>query len=112
MESLGPLDCDIRIGDKDCKVLVCPLCAKGVKLVPGEDPNVTFERHTQSGCDTSNYKKVMNKPRCPVNGCNEKLTFSNTVTCKDCHKKVRKPPRVRDLEASFMIFELVNDKAC
>ncbi|KAK3243447.1 hypothetical protein CYMTET_46896 [Cymbomonas tetramitiformis] len=77
-----------KSGNKDCQVLVCPLCAKAVKLVPGEDPNITFENHTRTGCDQTNYRRVTEKPRCPVQGCKEKLTFSNCHTCKDCRVKV------------------------
>lgn len=77
-----------KAGDKDSQALVCPLCAKGVRLVPDEDPNITFERHAQTSCDPANYKRVNEKPRCPVKACNEKLTFSNTHTCKECRQKV------------------------
>mmetsp|Transcript_36168 Transcript_36168/g.43636 ORF Transcript_36168/g.43636 Transcript_36168/m.43636 type:complete len:413 (-) Transcript_36168:155-1393(-) len=75
-------------GDKDCQAIVCPLCAVGVKLVPGEDPNITWERHCRTGCDTRNYAKIAQKPRCPVAGCKEKLTTSGSVTCKQCGTKV------------------------
>jgi hypothetical protein len=78
-----------RTGNKDAQALVCPLCAKAVLLVAGEDPNVTFERHQRDGCDTSNYAKATQKARCPVEKCSEKLTFSNTHTCKSCGIKVR-----------------------
>ena len=29
--------------DADVEVIVCPRCARAIKLVPGEDPNATFE---------------------------------------------------------------------
>ncbi|KAI3806546.1 hypothetical protein L1987_22453 [Smallanthus sonchifolius] len=35
-------------------------------------------------CDPSNYAKVTNKKKCPVRGCKETLTFSNTIKCRDC----------------------------
>lgn len=38
----------------------------------------------QTDCDPSNYAKVHKKPRCPVPGCKEKLTATNTYRCKDC----------------------------
>ncbi|CAM6099747.1 unnamed protein product [Calypogeia fissa] len=73
---------------QDVTVLVCPMCAKGVRLVAQEDPNVTWERHVQTNCDPSNYTKVTKKPRCIVPGCKEILTFSNKVRCKDCGREV------------------------
>lgn len=80
-------------GNKSTQALVCPLCAKAVLLVAGEDPNVTFERHQRDGCDTDNYRRVNDKARCPVKGCSEKLTFSNTHVCKSCALKARSPAR-------------------
>ncbi|PKA57437.1 Zinc finger AN1 and C2H2 domain-containing stress-associated protein 16 [Apostasia shenzhenica] len=68
----------------DVTVLICPLCAQGVRLVPNEDPNITWDNHVNGDCDPSNYQKVTKKKRCPVLGCKETLVFSNTVRCKDC----------------------------
>jgi len=65
-------------------VLVCPLCAKGVHLVPNQDPNITWESHVNTDCDPSNYQKATKKRKCPVPGCKEILTFSNTIRCRDC----------------------------
>ncbi|KAJ7297662.1 hypothetical protein O6H91_Y234500 [Diphasiastrum complanatum] len=70
------------------EVFVCPMCAKSVRIIPNEDPNVTWENHQSSNCDPTNYAKVKQKPRCPVRGCKEILTFSNKVTCKDCKHEV------------------------
>ncbi|KAL4198390.1 hypothetical protein AMTRI_Chr03g45630 [Amborella trichopoda] len=70
----------------DVTVLVCPLCAKGVRLDPEEDPNITWESHVRTDCDPSNYQKATKKPRCPVPGCKETLVFSNTIRCKDCNR--------------------------
>ncbi|KAD0702502.1 hypothetical protein E3N88_43833 [Mikania micrantha] len=68
----------------DLTVVVCPLCAKGVHLIPDQDPNITWESHVNTDCDPSNYEKVTNKKKCPVRGCKETLTFSNTIKCRDC----------------------------
>ncbi|KAK2988290.1 hypothetical protein RJ640_000398 [Escallonia rubra] len=68
----------------DVSVVICPLCAKGVHLVPDEDPNVTWESHVNTECDPSNYEKATKKKKCPVPGCRESLTFSNTIRCRDC----------------------------
>ncbi len=35
-----------KAAGKDSTTLVCPLCAKAVKLIPGQDPNAAFEAHT------------------------------------------------------------------
>ncbi|CAN4109239.1 unnamed protein product [Withania somnifera] len=48
----------------DVTVVFCPLCAKG--------------------CDPSNYEKTTKKQKCPVPGCREILTFSNTIKCRQC----------------------------
>ncbi|OWM67238.1 zinc finger AN1 and C2H2 domain-containing stress-associated protein 16-like [Punica granatum] len=69
---------------KDVTVVICPLCAKGVRLIPDEDPNITWESHVNTECDPSNYEKVTKKRKCPVPGCREVLTFSNIIKCKDC----------------------------
>jgi hypothetical protein len=70
-------------------VLLCPLCAKSVRLVADQTPDEILKSHHSSGsCDPSHYKKVYKKPRCPVKGCKEILTFSNKVRCKDCHVDV------------------------
>uniref|UniRef100_A0A7N0VDF8 Zinc finger AN1 and C2H2 domain-containing stress-associated protein 16 n=1 Tax=Kalanchoe fedtschenkoi TaxID=63787 RepID=A0A7N0VDF8_KALFE len=71
-------------GKNDVNVVICPLCAKGVRLSPDEDPNITWESHVNSNCDPSNYEKVAKKKKCPVPGCREFLTFSNTIKCRDC----------------------------
>ncbi|XP_068653056.1 zinc finger AN1 and C2H2 domain-containing stress-associated protein 16-like [Aristolochia californica] len=71
----------------DVTVLICPLCAKGVRVVPNEDPNITWESHVNTDCDPSNYEKVTKKKRCPAPGCKEVLTFSNTIRCRDCMRE-------------------------
>ncbi|KAK9157865.1 hypothetical protein Scep_004439 [Stephania cephalantha] len=69
---------------QDVTVVICPLCAKGVRLIPDEDPNITWESHVNTDCDPSNYEKATKKKKCPVPGCREILTFSNTIKCRDC----------------------------
>nr|AXC59788.1 A20/AN1-type zinc-finger protein [Fraxinus velutina] len=69
----------------DVTVVICPLCAKGVRLIPDEDPNITWESHVNIECDPSNYEKATKKRKCPVPRCRELLTFSNTVKCRDCN---------------------------
>lgn len=73
-----------KANKNDLTVVICPLCAKGVHLVPDQDPNITWESHVNTECDPSNYEKVTKKRKCPVPGCRELLTFSNTIKCRDC----------------------------
>ncbi|KAG0500620.1 hypothetical protein HPP92_000692 [Vanilla planifolia] len=68
----------------DVTVLICPLCAQGVRLVPNEDPNITWDIHVNGDCDPSNYQKITKKKRCPVPGCKRNTGIFNTVRCKDC----------------------------
>ena len=71
------------------QVIVCPICAKGVRLVPGQDANAAFDSHSKtSGCDPANYGKVHEKKRCPTGRCQEKLTLTNTYRCKKCNERV------------------------
>lgn len=70
-------------------VVLCPLCAKAIRVQPGEDANAAWERHNSTGaCDPANYAAVHAKRTCPVQGCREKLTTSNKYTCRDCGKEV------------------------
>ncbi|XP_050226336.1 zinc finger AN1 and C2H2 domain-containing stress-associated protein 16 [Mercurialis annua] len=81
--SYGKHNCP-KADRKDVTVVICPLCAKGVRLNPDEDPNISWESHVDIDCDPSNYEKVTKKRKCPVRGCREVLTFSNTIKCRDC----------------------------
>eukprot|EP00928_Gymnodinium_smaydae_P023120 TRINITY_DN19203_c0_g1_i1.p1 TRINITY_DN19203_c0_g1~~TRINITY_DN19203_c0_g1_i1.p1 ORF type:complete len:265 (-),score=49.37 TRINITY_DN19203_c0_g1_i1:111-905(-) len=74
----------------DNRVLVCPLCAKGVRLVAEEDPNLTWETHMLTDCagGGAGPSGAPKKERCPVPGCKEALTQSNCVTCPKCKKRV------------------------
>mmetsp|Transcript_30420 Transcript_30420/g.97268 ORF Transcript_30420/g.97268 Transcript_30420/m.97268 type:complete len:169 (-) Transcript_30420:20-526(-) len=68
---------------KDCRVILCPLCGNSVRLVHGEDVQVTFNRHKGSAdC----VKKV--KRKCPVAGCRQTLGISSTFTCTRCGQDV------------------------
>ncbi|GFP92233.1 zinc finger an1 and c2h2 domain-containing stress-associated protein 13 [Phtheirospermum japonicum] len=68
----------------DVTVVICPLCAKGVRLIPEEDPNITWESHVNIECDPSNYEQATKKRKCPMPRCREMLTFSNTIKCREC----------------------------
>ncbi|XP_015969517.1 zinc finger AN1 and C2H2 domain-containing stress-associated protein 11 [Arachis duranensis] len=101
----------------DVTVVICPLCAKGVRLIPDQDPNITWENHVNTECDPSNYEKATKKKKCPAPGCREVLVFSNTIKCRDCmidhclkHRfgPAHKCPGPKKLETSFSFMSLVN----
>lgn len=101
----------------DVTVVICPLCAKGVRLVPDEDPNITWENHVNTECDPSNYEKAVKKKKCPVPGCREILVFSNTIKCRDClvdhclkHRfgPDHKCPGPKSLETNFSFMSLLS----
>lgn len=69
-------------------VIVCPICAKAIKLEPQQDVHQAFDAHTRLACDPSNYKKVMQPDRCPAPNCKAKLRDVNSFTCKECGAKV------------------------
>ncbi|KAF8065438.1 SAP16 [Scenedesmus sp. PABB004] len=74
---------------RSLEVLVCPLCAKGVRVGPGADPHAAWEAHAGSvECDPENYGRVHRKPRCGAPGCREKLSVINAYTCKVCGQRV------------------------
>ncbi|KAL3637240.1 AAA ATPase-like protein [Castilleja foliolosa] len=73
-----------KANKQDVTFVICPLCAKGVRLIPEEDPNITWESHVNIECDPSNYEQTTKKRRCPIPRCREMLTFSNTIKCRDC----------------------------
>eukprot|EP00929_Paragymnodinium_shiwhaense_P103318 TRINITY_DN66731_c0_g1_i1.p1 TRINITY_DN66731_c0_g1~~TRINITY_DN66731_c0_g1_i1.p1 ORF type:complete len:231 (-),score=47.86 TRINITY_DN66731_c0_g1_i1:88-780(-) len=80
----------------DNRVLVCPLCEKAVRLVPEEDPNVTWERHTRSGDCGMSAAAAQRKARCPVKGCKEQLTSVNSLECGGCGMRVCLKHRFED----------------
>lgn len=70
--------------ESDVQVIICPVCALAVRLVPNEDPNATFEKHQRSSCNPDNYARVHKKKKCAVKLCKEKLVSTNSIKCKDC----------------------------
>mmetsp|Transcript_7354 Transcript_7354/g.18084 ORF Transcript_7354/g.18084 Transcript_7354/m.18084 type:complete len:154 (-) Transcript_7354:332-793(-) len=76
----------------DCRVVVCPVCKKGVKIVPGEELRVTFGRHESTEC----AGKVVKAPTCPAPGCKQKLGPANKYTCKICNVDVCLQHRYED----------------
>jgi hypothetical protein len=83
----GAHTCPAAAG-RDADVIVCPICAKGVRL-GGRDANAVFDEHARSdGCDPRNYDRVHRKPRCPVPGCRERLTTINAYGCRRCGQRV------------------------
>ncbi|CAD7696046.1 unnamed protein product [Ostreobium quekettii] len=81
--------CPRTLDAADATVVVCPLCAKAIKLAPGRSGDQAFDEHTRSGaCDPSNYSRVHRKKSCPVRGCREKLTTLSRYQCKRCGLEV------------------------
>ncbi|CAL5193461.1 unnamed protein product [Lathyrus oleraceus] len=102
---------------QDVTVVICPLCAKSVRLIPDQDPNILWEHHVNTDCDPSNYEKVTKKKKCPTQGCRETLVFSNTIKCRDCEVEHclkhrfgpdHKCPGPKKLETSFSFMSLLN----
>ena len=76
-----------KANQQDITVIICPLCASSVRLLPNEDPNTTWQVHASTSCDPSNYQKTTKKRKCPVPHCKETLVFSNTIKCRDCSRE-------------------------
>ena len=79
--------CELASG-RDTNVIVCPICAKSIRLQGVEDVNQAFDAHTRTDCDPSNYSRVHHKPRCGAPSCKQRLTEVNSYTCKQCGMKV------------------------
>jgi len=72
-------------GVKDHRAVLCPLCAQSIHFVEGgEDINKQFERHCATDCTPGLRAERVQKKRCPVPGCREKLTASNKSACSRC----------------------------
>ncbi|CAM6096252.1 unnamed protein product [Calypogeia fissa] len=69
---------------KDTSVIICPVCTATVKKVFGEKEDSTLQKHNDSRDCNPALRSV--KPKCPVKGCKELLTFSNKYNCKSCRK--------------------------
>lgn len=69
-------------------VIVCELCAVSIETTGDcgeEEQIIMLEKHKKSGeCDP----KKKEKPTCPIRRCKERLTFSNSTTCKHCNLKL------------------------
>eukprot|EP00929_Paragymnodinium_shiwhaense_P113268 TRINITY_DN81529_c0_g1_i1.p1 TRINITY_DN81529_c0_g1~~TRINITY_DN81529_c0_g1_i1.p1 ORF type:complete len:352 (+),score=52.88 TRINITY_DN81529_c0_g1_i1:76-1131(+) len=85
---------------RDNRVIVCPLCQQAVPLTAGEDPNVVWQRHEDSGaCRGRTGPPVGKPPRCPVAGCKEALTASGSLQCGRCGNRVCLRHRFEDSHA-------------
>ena len=67
----------------DHTVFVCPLCKRGVTIVPDEDINATFSRH-EATPECRGGRGEKKKRRCALQGCRELLGVTNNFTCKVC----------------------------
>jgi uncharacterized C2H2 Zn-finger protein len=68
----------------DHRAVVCPLCAKTIHFIDGQDIHVQFQRHVDAECTPETRKERTTKIRCFATGCHEKLGLSNRIQCKQC----------------------------
>mmetsp|Transcript_144545 Transcript_144545/g.204487 ORF Transcript_144545/g.204487 Transcript_144545/m.204487 type:complete len:159 (-) Transcript_144545:367-843(-) len=86
--------CSKGRSDKDRRVIMCPLCDMAIPCFANSDEQMLLEGHVASGACVPAVKSA--KPRCPVKGCKEKLTFSNSCQCGSCGLKVCLKHRFED----------------
>ena len=71
----------------DNKVFKCPICLMLIRVVPDEDINMTWARHSSNDCDPRRRdierKKRLKKKKDRCNKCRAKL---NTVTRMHCER--------------------------
>ncbi|KAF3782417.1 Zinc finger AN1 domain-containing stress-associated protein 12 [Nymphaea thermarum] len=84
------------------EVVICDVCSTSIEIKEENKKTIgasgqnngnqemevllkmVMEKHKASGrCDP----RLKQKPRCPIKGCKEILTFSNAITCRTCEKK-------------------------
>jgi uncharacterized protein YbaR (Trm112 family) len=71
---------------KDYRVFVCPLCQRSIDVVPTEDANLTWQRHSTSGsCQPKPSSKAH---KCAASRCKTLLTPINSITCPTCGSRV------------------------
>ncbi len=82
--------CTAAAATQQLEVLVCPLCAQGIRVAAGEDPNAAFARHAapDGGCDPANYARVHQRPKCPAPQCKERIGPTNAYDCRACGRRV------------------------
>ncbi|KAG7533347.1 AN1-like Zinc finger [Arabidopsis thaliana x Arabidopsis arenosa] len=68
----------------DITEVICLFCDTGVRPNPDEDPNITWDKHVNNNTHCDPSRAVKKKKQCPVPRCKEVLTFSYTITCRDC----------------------------
>lgn len=68
----------------DREVIQCPLCLGSIELIDGEDPNVTFERHSATDCEPEAYQEKKKKKKLKCAQCNERLNLTNKTVCQTC----------------------------
>lgn len=78
--------CEHGRSAKDRRAAVCQACGQSIPYAGNEDESKVLERHLASG--SCRPASVASKPRCPVQGCKEKLTVLNSFACPKCNTKV------------------------
>lgn len=68
---------------------ICPLCDSVLKYTEADDLEGVMSEHQKTElCLYKREHKDAPRPRCPVKGCREILTFSNRLECKKCGNMV------------------------
>lgn len=83
----------------DIKAIICPVCLKTLKYDSSKyTENEYFQLHNASDCDASRYAQVMKErsKRCPVAGCNTRITFMNRYECGKCKQELCLKHRYQD----------------
>ena len=52
--------------NRENSIIKCPLCAKAVKVLPGENPNAVFETHTSQVQENEGLVKILDSQHLPV----------------------------------------------
>jgi hypothetical protein len=66
----------------------CPTCSKTVVVVPGEDADATWQRHSAAGDCHAADRRDRRKRRCAADGCRLRLNLTNGHTCSSCGVEV------------------------
>ena len=73
---------------KDHRAVSCPLCARTIFFVDGQDVNDQFRIHRATNCTPETRVERVEKKRCAAPGCREKLLLSNKTTCSSCRQEL------------------------
>ena len=84
---------------KDHRAVVCPLCARTIHFLDGQDVNAQFSLHRATDCAPESRAARVERKRCAAPGCREKLLLSNKATCAVCRQELCLAHRHADAHA-------------